>query len=151
MCEKHGIDTDLIDDSLTFEENKRILEGLTIKSAEELINWARTLEDMEKHIDLADTYGIPYGFESEAPLILVRLYVKISRNRLRVADTRLRPFKKHIKEISRGYLMVEGQPREVATIIMKIEDLKPKILRFCKRYDSNFQYLPSVGWIRKNA
>ena len=151
ICEKHGLDPAILDDSLSFQENKRILERLTVKTAEELTNWARTLEDMEKHAELADTYGIPYGFECEAPLILVKVYVKISRNRLKVAQVRLRPFRKHINEIVRGYFKIEGQPHEVANILRKIEDLRPRILRFSKRYDPNWQYLPGVGWVRKNS
>ncbi|MCD6241103.1 hypothetical protein J7K27_06270 [Candidatus Bathyarchaeota archaeon] len=151
ICEKHGIDTDLIDDSLTFEENKQVLESLTIKTAEDLINWARTLEDMEKLTDLADIYGIPYGFHSETPLIIIRVFVRINRRFLRVFQNRIKPFHKHINEVARGYFKIEGQPHEVANILRKIEDLRPRILRFSKRYDPDWQYLPGFGWIRKAA
>jgi len=106
---------------------------------------------MERLTDLADTYGIPYGFQSETPLILVSLYIRINRRFLRVFQNRVKPFERHIREIAKGYFKVEGQPLEVANIIMRIEDLKPKILRFCKKYDPDFQYLPSLGWIRKTA
>ena len=151
ICERHGLDPQLIDDSLTYEENKQILESLTIKTAEDLINWARTIEDMERLTDLADIYGIPYGFQSETPLIMIRVYVRINRMFLRVFQNRIKPFHKHVHEVAKGYFKVEGQPKEVANIIMTIEDLKPKILRFCKKFDPNFEYLPGVGWIRKSA
>ena len=151
ICEKHGLDTQLIDDSLTFEENKQVLESLTIKTAEDLINWARTFEDMEKLTDLADIYGIPYGFQSETPLIMIRVYVRINRRFLRVFQNRVKPFEKHIREVAKGYFKIEGQPHEVANILRKIEDLRPRILRFSKRYDPNWQYIPSFGWIRKAA
>ena len=151
ICEKHGLDPQLIDGSLTYEENKQILESLTIKTAEDLINWARTIEDMEKLTDLADIYGIPYGFQSETPLIMIRVYVRINRRFLRVFQNRVRSFEKHIHEVAKGYFKIEGQPHEVANILRKIEDLRPRILKFSKRYDPDWQYIPSFGWIRKAA
>ena len=152
ICERHGLDTQLIDDSLTYEENKRILESLTIKTAQQLIAWARVLEDMERLTSLGDLYGVPYYMQGvEKPLILIKAYVKLRRNVLKIARIRLRPFRKHINEIARGYFKVEGQPLEVANILRKIEDLRPRILRFSKRYDPNWQYIPSFGWIRKAA
>lgn len=151
ICQKHGLDTQLIDDSLTFEENKRVLESLTVKTAEDLINWAKTLEDMERLTDLADTYGIPYGFESGNPLILMRVFIRINRQFLRVFQNRIKPFQKHIKEIAKGYFKLEATPSEVFNIIARIQDLKPRILRISKPYDHNWQYLPIYGWIPKTA
>ena len=117
-----------------------------------MINWARTLEDMERLTSLGDMYGVPYDMQGvEKPLILIKVYVKLRRKVLKIAQIRLKPFARHIKTISKGYIMIQGQPSEVANIISKIEDLKPRILRFSKRYDPNFQYLPGVGWIRKNS
>ena len=152
ICEKYGLDAQLIDDSLTFEENKRILESLTIKTAEDFIAWARTLEDMERLTSLGDMYGVPYDMQGvERPLVLIKVHVKLRRNGLKIARIRLKPFRKHVKKVAKGYFKIEGQPSEVANVIRKIEDLRPRILRFSKRYDPDWQYLPGVGWIRKAA
>lgn len=107
---------------------------------------------MERLTSLGDMYGVPYDMQGVArPLILIKVYVKLRRNVLKIARIRLRPFRKHIKEIARGYLMIEGQPSEITNVLSRIENLRPRILRFSKRYDANWQYLPGVGWIRKNS
>jgi len=128
ICEKYGLDAQLIDDSLTFEENKRILESLTIKTAEDFIAWARTLEDMERLTSLGDMYGVPYDMQGvERPLVLIKVYVKLRRNVLKIARIRLKQFRKHVKKVAKGYFKIEGQPSEVANVIRKIEDLRPRI------------------------
>ena len=152
LCREHGIDEALLDDKLTYSENLKALKRLIPQGVHELADlYAKSLLDMEKHTDLADMYGIPYGFRSETPLIMIRVYVRINRRFLRVFQNRIKPFHKHVHEVAKGYFKVEGQPNEVANIIGKIEDLKPRILRICKKYDRNFQYLPGVGWVRRNA
>ena len=51
LCRKHGLDVQLIDDTLTYEENKKYLLSLVPKNLEDLIENGESLEEwyMKEH------------------------------------------------------------------------------------------------------
>jgi len=51
LCEKHGLDPQLIDDTLTYEENKKILLSLVMKDLEDREEEAKSYTEwyMKEH------------------------------------------------------------------------------------------------------
>jgi hypothetical protein len=146
-CERHGIDPMEIDGTLTYAENIKHLKSLAFSSIEDLSEvWAKSLKDYEENVSLIDLYGVPYeAHDAEKPVITLKVYVKISRN-LTVAKNRLKKHAKNVKFMFRQYAIIQGQPSEVFTILSKIEDLKPRVLRKTVKHNPAYAYLPGLGW-----
>jgi hypothetical protein len=136
-----------IDGTLTYAENIKHLKSLAFSSIEDLSEvWAKSLKDYEENVSLIDLYGVPYeAHDAEKPVITLKVYVKISRN-LTVAKNRLKKHAKNVKFMFRQYAIIQGQPSEVFTILSKIEDLKPRVLRKTVKHNPAYAYLPGLGW-----
>jgi hypothetical protein len=147
-CERHGLDPMEIDGTLTYAENIKHLKSLAFSSIEDLSDaWAKTLRDYEENVSLTDLYGVPYEtHEAEKPLITLKVYVKISKNMLTISRNRLKKHAKNVKFMFRQYAIIQGQLSEVFTILSKIEDLKPRVLRKTVKHNSAYAYLPGFGW-----
>jgi hypothetical protein len=146
-CERHGIDPMEIDGTLTYAENISHLKALTPSTIEEISEtWAKSLEDYEENVSLSDLYGVPYEAHDEKPVITLKVYVKISKNMLTISKNRLKKHAKNVKFMFRQYAIIQGQPSEVFTILSKIEDLKPRVLRKTVKHNPAYAYLPGLGW-----
>lgn len=146
FCKKHGIDVQEIDSNLSYEENLFHLKALAPLTVEEISEvWSRTLKDMEENVSLSDIYG-PVNAENVEPLIFVKIWLRISRNMLKILRLRLNSFSKNVRYVLKNYVVIEGSFEEVHTILGRIEDLKPKILRKSLKHSYQYAYLPGIGW-----
>lgn len=148
FCREHGLDTELIDDSLTYDENKQKLETLIIPEEIDL-SLGEALEEWYKAQSLGDLYGISEEIleTSDVPMLIFRFYVKYPRRLKRVIRTRITKFEKHT-EFYDGYIIIRGQITEIYEVI----EVLPPYLRIVGRsmkYNKIWQYIPSKGWVKR--
>jgi len=147
FCREHGLDTQLIDDSLTYEENKKFLESLlTIDEAFD-DRLAKSMMEWYKSRDLGELYGISEDIleSSEIPLLIFRFYVKYPRRLKGVIKVRISEHTKHV-EFFDGYIIIKGQIKEIYEVI----NILPPYLRIVGRdmkYNPDWQFI-SGRWVR---
>jgi len=150
FCRKHGLDTQLIDDSLTYDENKAKLESLIIRDvAEKFEDIADSLIEWYESRELGDLYGISEDIleSSEIPLLIFRFVVKYPRRLKGVIKVRISEYTKHV-EFFDGYLIIKGQIREIYEVI----NILPPHIRIVgsnMKYNPDWQFISGKGWVRR--
>jgi len=155
FCREHGLDTELIDDSLSYEENLKALKRLVPKEVEELAElYAKTYEDWEKAVSLGDLYGIPSeALEVEQPnipLLIVKCWIQFSYRVFSNVRIYLSKFPQHTELYGRKYALIQGDYDTVLEILNYLlrNFVRFKILRVSTRKPKDWQYIPKHGWVK---
>lgn len=152
---KAGVDVHEIDDTLTYAENIEHLRRIVPKSLEGLAKDWKSQQEWFDSLSLGELYG-HLELSNEMPLLIIGCLVRISRRSMSIVKLRLKSYRKHMDMTNTGYLIVKGQTNEVNEILRKIEDVHYMVLRKWLVYDKErlqgkWQYLPTKGWVKKQA
>lgn len=131
FCEEHGLDYQLIDDTLTYDENKKQLMAMVGLSGQKV-----DYEEWWESLPLNEIYGV-----SGTPTLLFTAYVKLRAIdisscggfRVRKPNYRLytQRFSKHIKLMGLGYAQIRGDINTITAIIQYLErqDLRLRLIK----------------------
>jgi len=154
ICEKFNIDIMEIDDSISYDENKKHLETFVQKSPEDLAKeYGRILSVMEKEISIEQRYGVKqsYGESQETALILFKTVVLLKARSVNLVKAYLKPYEKQLQFFKRSYLVITAQISETTTIIQDLEDRGVKVTLVGRSmvYQRAYQWLGQLhGWRR---
>jgi len=143
-----------IDDSISYDENKKHLETFVQKSPEDLAKeYGRILSVMEKEISIEQRYGVKqsYGESQETALILFKTVVLLKARSVNLVKAYLKPYEKQLQFFKRSYLVITAQISETTTIIQDLEDRGVKVTLVGRSmvYQRAYQWLGQLhGWRR---
>jgi len=151
FCREHGLDTELIDDSLSYEENLKALKRLVPQEVEELAElYAKAYEDWEKSLDVADFYGSIPEEALGIPLLIVKCWIQFPYRVFSNVRIYLSKFKQHATIYGRKYALIQGDYDTVFEILNYLlrNFVRFKILRVSTRKPKDWQYIPKHGWVK---
>lgn len=148
ICEKFSIDIQEIDDSITYDENKKHLNEFVQRSPEDLAKeYGRILSIMEKEISTSERYGVIPESE-EQPLLMHKSIFLLKARSINLVKAYLKPYEKNLQFFKRSYLVITAQITETTTIIQTLENrgVKVDLVGRSMVYQKVWQWIPSQGW-----
>jgi len=165
FCRKHGIDTQEIDYSLTYDENMDHLRSFVVEFWDELsIRQAESMEEWfyEQQIEWREDEILKSYEESDSPLLYFRVYLRYRYKYRGIIKGRLQFYGDYIKyprdffvhdsrrTVLPNFLVLEGLLDIVLDVVLKVEDVA-RMYRIERKYSPDYTFMRGRWWKRKEA
>lgn len=126
FCSKQEIDTEFIDNSLTYHENMAVLKRMTRSSYDlnaevtrELVRQIESLNGSFDNTPLYQRYGITERQVEtmDIPIVFFNFWFKVPYNLYGLVNLKLRRFKHTVTWFSKWYFKVTGTKRELLEVL----------------------------------
>ena len=180
LCLENDLDDQLIDKSLTYAENMSYLLSLIGKTEDQLVEeYARTYEDMEKHVTVKERYGLDFE-KLEPPESQGARFRAVIKYRFRAIQAKqYTQFPEYVAKgkrteviknridlcglcgfqncmsktsvtVKKDIIIIRGNSSSIMSVKLRLENTGI-INRIVKvkRIDKGLMWLQGVGWIKK--
>lgn len=150
FCDKHGLDYQLIDNEISYYENKKSLQELVFDKQIDSKTIKSMLAEFEK-CSIEEKYGIDPE-SSDIPLLILKAVIRVSYSHRGWLKRSLKSYPNRKKAIGQNYYEIRGIPSVLFELLNRLRErgIRYRLIRVSTPYLKTHQFIGgSVGWVKR--